>query len=87
MFTTGLLPVFSQRPTYITEKNALTIVEYIQTMKAEINLSNNYRRDRISLLCTFSKFHSNSRKEFKDVTREDIILFLESYRRPEASDM
>jgi hypothetical protein len=78
--TAGLLAVFSNGLRSITEGNALKIAEDIQAMKIETNLSDNYRRDVIGLLCTFSKFHGTDKKEFKDIAREDIISFLESYR-------
>jgi hypothetical protein len=53
-------------------------------MKVEINLSNNYRANNISILYKFSKYHEN--KPFDSVNREDIIAFLNSLRKPEASD-
>jgi integrase len=53
-------------------------------MRTETNLSDSYRRDNIKLLCTFSKYNDN--KPFKTITREDIIAFLESFRRPEVTD-
>ena len=53
-------------------------------MKTEINPSDNYRKDNIRILYTFSKYNKN--KSFKTITRDDIISFLDSYRRPEAAD-
>jgi hypothetical protein len=52
----------------ISYDNALTIVNYILSMKAEINAADNYRRDNIRLLIRFSKFHHS--KAFKQVIRE-----------------
>ena len=49
-------------------------------MKTETNPSDNYRKDNIRILYTFSKYNKN--KSFKTVTRDDIISFLDSYRRP-----
>jgi integrase len=85
--TAGLRPESSKilyKISYSSEENALTIVNYILAMKTEINPSDNYRKDNIKLLYTFSKYSGN--KSFKAITREDIISFLESFRRPEASD-
>jgi hypothetical protein len=65
-------------------ENALLISDYIIAMNTEINPSDNYRGDSIGILYTFSKYHEN--KSFKTITREDIISFLDSYRRPEATD-
>lgn len=52
-------------------------------MKTEVNLSDHYKKDLINLLTTFSKY---TKKSFKSITKDDIIYFLESFRRPEASD-
>jgi site-specific recombinase XerD len=68
----------------ISTENALIISDYIIAMKTEINPSDNYRKDNIRILYTFSKYNKN--KFFRTVTRDDIISFLDSYRRPEAAD-
>jgi integrase len=68
----------------ILPENALIISEYIIAMKTEINPSDNYRGGNIRILYMFSKYHQN--KLFKTMTREDIISFLDSYRRPDAAD-
>lgn len=52
----GLSTGFSRMLRSISEKNALTTVDYILAMEIEINLSDNYRRDIIKLLTRFSKF-------------------------------
>ena len=52
-------------------------------MKTEINPSFNYRRDLIRLLTSFSEVNN---RNFKDVTRNDVISFLESYRKTETQD-
>ena len=54
-------------------------------MKTETNLSDNYRRDNIVVLTKFSKYCGN--KSFKDTRRDDIIAFLESFRKPETQDL
>ncbi len=69
-----------------SESNALTICDYISSMKSEINLVDHYRKDVIILLSNFSIFHKNQ-KPFKSITREDILAFLDSYRKPESSDL
>jgi integrase len=85
--TAGLRPESSKALYEISswsEENALIIVNYILAMKTEINPSDNYRKNNISILYTFLKYSRN--KSFKAITREDIISFLESFRRPEAAD-
>jgi integrase len=68
----------------IGENNAATIVKYTEVMKTEVNPSNHYRRDLIVLLCRFSKYHND--KSFKEISRENIIDFLDSLRKIEAKD-
>jgi integrase len=65
------------------ENNIVTIINYINSMKTELNLSINYRRDLIKLLTRFSEVNN---KNFKDITRNDIISFLESFRKTETQD-
>jgi integrase/recombinase XerD len=81
--TWGLDPAYSKRLNSIPVQNTVFIVNYILSMKTEVNLSDHYKKDLINLLTTFSKY---TKKSFKSITRDDIIDFLESFRRPEASD-
>ena len=69
----------------LPKENAHTIVNYILSMKNEINLSANYRRLNIYALCRISKFFDNG-KSFKELKRDDLLQFLDSFRKPEASD-
>jgi hypothetical protein len=83
--TEGLLPACSEGLYKLPQENALSVANYIISMKTEINLSDNYRRDNINVLCRLSQY-SNHKKSFKDMTREDILAFLYSFRKTEASD-
>jgi hypothetical protein len=83
--TAGLCPEYSRLLYTLTVQNALFIADYILSMKTEVNLSDNYREGVIKLLCNISKYHKN-KKSFKAMTRNDIISFLESFRKPETSD-
>lgn len=69
--TAGLAASFDKQLHSISEDNATTIIEYIATMKSEVNLSDHYRRDLIVVLCKFSKHNDN--KPFKNLTRTDIL--------------
>ena len=81
----GLAEYYTKRFLSIGNKdNAVTIVNYIAAMKVEINPSDHYRRDLIELLTRFSKF--NNDRNFKDITRSDIISFLDTYRKTETAD-
>jgi len=67
------------------KQNALTVCDYISSLKSEINPSNHYRRNTLILICKFSIFFKNT-KSFKEITREDILLFLDSFRKIETVD-
>ncbi len=82
--TSGLQPEYSRLLHDISEENALTIGNYIQALRMEVNPSDHYRGDVIKLLCTFSKFNNNH--PFSAISRDDIISYLESYRKPETLD-
>jgi len=68
-----------------SKENALTICDYMSSIKSEINPSDHYRKSTILLLCRLSIFFKNS-KPFKEITREDLLSFLDSYRKPESID-
>ena len=53
-------------------------------MKHEINYSNHYGKDTAGILCRFSKYHKN--RPFKEISRNDIISFLDSLRKTESQD-
>lgn len=87
MATEGLEPFFTKILRQKTsKKNALNIAEYINTLKREINISPGYKKINIQTLVDLSKFHLN-RKNFTVMTNEDILQYLDSLRRPEASDL
>jgi integrase len=67
------------------KENVLSICDYISSLKSEINLSDCYRRDVILLLCKFSTYFGNT-KTFKEITRKDVLLFFDSFRKAEAVD-
>jgi integrase/recombinase XerD len=66
------------------QQNISIVVEYIQAMKTETNLSDHYRKNTIESLTRFSRFSNN--KSFRDITRKDIISFLDSFRKAESVD-
>jgi hypothetical protein len=58
----GLVPYYSNvlgKVSLSNKENALTIISYINTMRTEANLSDNYRKDLILLLSTFSNYFQN----------------------------
>jgi hypothetical protein len=66
------------------QQNISVVIGYIQAMKTEINPSNHYRKDTIEALTKLSKFCKN--KSFKDISRDDIIIFLDHFRKTEIAD-
>jgi integrase len=87
--TLGLWPSISRLLRGLScEENVSTIIDYIQAMRIEINLSDSYRSINIVVLCKFSQFVTRDRnnKVFKTMTREDILSFLDSFRRSEIAD-
>jgi integrase len=76
---------FLHRMLPANKENVLTTCDYISSLKSEINPSDNYRRDTIVSLCTFSTFFKNV-KPFKEIAREDILSFLDSFRKIESVD-
>jgi integrase len=68
----------------INQDNIKTIISYIVIMKTEVNLSDHYRKNLIDLLSRFSKF--NNDKNFKDITRDDILAYLDNHRKTEIID-
>jgi integrase/recombinase XerD len=82
--TEGLEPYYLEHlKTRISKENALTIANYVISMKIETNLSVNHRRGIITSLM-LSEFLGN--KSFKKMTHEDILLFLDILRKPEDAD-
>jgi integrase len=54
-------------------------------LNTEINLSVNHKVNFIEVLNALSSFHKN-KKAFREMSRENILSFLDSVRKPEASD-
>jgi integrase len=84
----GLIPYYSNllhEVSLSNKENALTIISYINVMRTETNLSDNYRMDLIRLLSTFSTYF-NSKLSFKEITRDNLLAFLDSFRKPESVD-
>jgi integrase len=68
------------------KENALIICDYISSLRSEINPSDNYRKVVIILLCDLSMFFNSSTKSFNGITRQDLLSFLDSRRKPESTD-
>jgi hypothetical protein len=67
----------------------MTIAKYVLSMKTEVNLADHYRRDLIMVLSKLSGYisdTSNDTKSFKLMTRQDIIAFLDGFRKSDPLD-
>jgi integrase/recombinase XerD len=83
--TEGLEPYFLRHlRTKISHENASIIAEYISSMKVETNLSDNHRRNVITLLKLLSEFLNN--KLYDQMTREDVLKYLQSLKKPYTTD-
>jgi integrase len=86
--TSGLIRYYSNllhKVSLSNKENALTIISYIITMRTETNLSDNYMRDLIRLLSTFSTYFDH-KLSFKVITRDNLLAFLDGFRKPESVD-
>ncbi|MFZ0895640.1 MAG: hypothetical protein WAZ77_14180, partial [Candidatus Nitrosopolaris sp.] len=67
------------------QENALVVAEYIIAMKREVNPRPNYIQYTIQFLAELSRLIGIGKK-FIDMTREDILCYLDKCRKPENSD-
>jgi integrase/recombinase XerD len=70
--------------TKITKENCATIITYMLDMQTEVSPSQTHRTNTIYKLKQLAEFHNP--KAFKDMTRQDIIDFLDHFRKPESVD-
>ncbi len=83
--TKGLEPYFlNHLKTKLSQEYAIIICDYIASMRIETNLSDNHRRDVITSLKILSQFLVN--KPFKEMTRNDLLLYLDTLRKPVSLD-
>lgn len=67
--------------TRTSKRNAITISEYIISLRREINPSQNYQRMQIQALVELSEY--SEQKLFKQLRREDLLSFLDKFRKSE----
>ena len=85
LITEDLPPNYTSRLYKIRRDNALSIADFILSLKTEINLSNHHIKNNIMALTSLSHFHKNE-KSFTKMAREDILSFLDKVRKPESVD-
>jgi integrase len=81
--TRDLIPYYQKLLASQSPDNIQIICDYIAALHEEINPSLSYRKDQLALLCHFAQI---SKKVFRDITRPDIIQYLDSIRRTEEAD-
>jgi integrase/recombinase XerD len=74
----------SATETEAQQTNDNIINEYFIAMQTEINSSPNYKKINLNTLTKLSRFHKN--KLFRDMTREDIVSYLNSLRKSNEID-
>jgi len=67
-----------------SNENALTISEYVFSLRREVNPSQNYTIMQIQALVELSEY--SKQKPFEQLTREDVLSFLDKFRKTEDSD-
>jgi integrase/recombinase XerD len=90
LVTEGLQPFYKKiLRERLSKKNALTVCDYIISNKRENNVGIHNVKLKIQTLVNFSEFIGTSKvfsKESADVTKDDVHMFLERYRKDEKDD-
>ena len=89
--TTKYCELILRDRTRLSKENALTVCDYIIDMKREINPSLNTIRTTIQFFselckCVCVDNNNNKKKRFEEMTRDDILLFLDQCRKLENDD-
>ena len=69
----------------LSNENALTICEYVIAMKREVNPRLSYKKNTIQFLSELSRA-IGIEKKFTDMTRDDILSYLDKHHKPENED-
>ena len=83
--TQGLNPEFRTHFIDMPKPNQLALADYLDSMKSEVNPSDNYRKNIIKIVSMLSDFHKN-KLSFKSMSRKEIIAFLDHLRKPDNLD-
>jgi integrase/recombinase XerD len=85
LITAGTRPFIKEHLLHrITRENCIIIINYILALQTEVNPSDRYRTDTIFKLKQLAEFHKP--KSFSDMSRQDVIYFLDRLRKPEQVD-
>jgi hypothetical protein len=67
-----------------SNENVLPISEYVLLLRREVNPSQNYTKIKIQALVELSKYLKQ--KPFKQLTTENVLSFLDKFRKTEDKD-
>lgn len=67
-----------------SNENALAISEYVLLLRREVNPSQNYTKIQIQALVELSEYLKQ--KPFKQLTTDDVLSFLDKFRKTEDKD-
>lgn len=84
MITEGIDAFVIKKLRNLSEANINTITTFMLAINTESNPSNSYRQQLVLRLCELGKFVNY--EEFKQITREVLIQFMDKFRKPEAVD-
>jgi hypothetical protein len=83
----GLTGEYSNLLNKLSRRDALILMDYVISLKAEINPSDNYRKSVIKIVGKFMIFcRLSNDKPPVQLGREDVLAFLDSFRKSESSD-
>ncbi|MGB8133788.1 MAG: hypothetical protein WCE99_06315 [Nitrososphaeraceae archaeon] len=86
--TEGLPREFLNLLNKLSKEDLMTVLDYMVSLKTEINPSENYRGCVIKIVTKFIIFCrlSNNAKPLKQLGREDVLAFLNSFRKSESKN-
>ena len=85
--TEGLTREYHNLFNILSKEDALTLMDYIISLKTEINPSDNYRKSVIKTIGKFMMFCRRSTdKPLVQLSRDIVLAFLDSFRKSEVSD-
>ncbi|MGB6591961.1 MAG: hypothetical protein WBE68_10685, partial [Candidatus Nitrosopolaris sp.] len=84
-FSTKFYELILRDRNRLSKENALTVSDYSIAMKREINPRLNYKKFTMQIIAELSKT-IGIEKKFIDMTRDDLLSYLDKCRKPENED-
>jgi hypothetical protein len=80
----GLGSWFLKLVNNMSSVNVIITIDFVSAMKIECNLSDSHKKNFVIILSKLSSFFEN--KHFKDITRDNVLQFLDRFHKSESSD-